>query len=227
MSARKAGAGYRSARGISVLLAENHFVVREGLLRVLERERDIRVIGAVGDGAAAVREAERLAPQVVIMAISMPQLNGIEATRKITGMAPGVGIVVFSVHRSAVMVRRAFDAGAGGYVVKECAAEEPIDAVRAVAAGNRYLSPSLSGLLSDDCRKGKRYGEIVEELTFTETEILRLVADGRSNSEAAAILGLSPRTVETYRARMMRRLGIGNLASLVKYAIRHGMTSVD
>jgi DNA-binding NarL/FixJ family response regulator len=227
MSARKAAAGYRGDHGISVLLADDHCVVRDGLACLLERERDIRVVGAVGDGAAAVREAERLAPQIVIMDISMPVLDGIDATRAIARKALGIGIVVLSMHGSAVMVRRAFEAGAGGYVVKESAADELVKAVRAVAAGGRYLSQALAGMLPEDPHGSRRRGEAAEELTLAESEILRLVADGKSNPQVAAILNLSPRTVETYRLRLMRKLGIEDLPTLVKYAIRHGITPLE
>jgi DNA-binding NarL/FixJ family response regulator len=227
MSAREAAPRNRRDHGISVLLANDHRILRDGLACVLEGERDIQVIGAVGDGAAAVREVERLLPQVVLMDISMPVLNGIEATRAIVAKGLDTRVVMLSIHGSAHMVRRALEAGASGYVIKESGLEELVKAVRAAAAGKRYLSPALAGRLPIEHRKGKPRGETVEQLTAVETEILRLVTDGKSNTQVAATLGLSPRTVETYRLRLMRKLGIEDLATLVKYAIRHGITSVD
>lgn len=217
----------RAERGISVLLADDHAVVRDGLRCVLSGQRDIHVVGAVGDGNAAVREAARLAPQVVLMDISMPGLNGIEATRAIVGKVPGTGVLVLSIHTSPVMVRRALDAGARGYVAKESAAAEVIAAVRQVAAGKRYVSPALAKQLPEIERAAPRRGEGIEQLTSVELEILRLVANGNSNPQVAAILDLSPRTVETYRLRLMRKLDIDDLPALVKYAIRQGITTLE
>lgn len=194
---------------------------------MLSGHRDIRVVGAVGDGSAAVREAARLAPQVVLMDISMPGLNGIEATRAIAGKVPGTGVLMLSMHTSPVMVRRALEAGARGYVAKEAAAAEVVAAVRAVAAGKRYVSPALAEQLPDPGRPDQRSGEGMEQLTSVELEILRLVAEGRSNPQVAAILNLSPRTVETYRLRLMRKLDLENLPALVKYAIRQGITTLE
>jgi DNA-binding NarL/FixJ family response regulator len=227
MPAREAARANRLDHGISVLLADDHCIFRDGLTCVLERERDIRVVGAVGDGAAAVREAERLLPQVLLMDVSMPVLNGIEATRAIVAKALDIRVVMLSMHGSMHMVRRALDAGASGYVVKESGSEDLVKAVRAAAAGKRYLSPALSGRSSGEHRRSRPHVGTVEKLTAVETEILRLVTDGRSNTQVAASIGLSPRTVETYRLRLMRKLGIEDLATLVKYAIRHGISSVD
>jgi len=130
-------------------------------------------------------------------------------------------------HGSRLMVRRALEAGADGYVIKESCVDELLKAVRSVAAGRRYLSQAIAGLAHDGRGKAKQYGELADELTAVETEILRLVSDGKSNSEVAAVLELSPRTVETYRLRLMRKLGIEDLPSLVKYAIRQGITNLD
>lgn len=211
--------------GISVLLADDHAVVRDGLNCVLSEHRDIRVVGAVGDGNAAVREAARLAPRVVLMDISMPGLNGIEATRAIVARVPGIGVLMLSMHGSPLMVRRALDAGARGYVTKESTAAEVVTAVREVAAGRRYLGEALEKQLPAIERAAARGAG--EQLTAVEVEILRLVAEGKSNPQVAAILGLSPRTVETYRLRLMRKLEVDDLPALVKYAIRQGIIRLE
>jgi DNA-binding NarL/FixJ family response regulator len=216
----------RRGAGISVLLADDHTVVRDGLSCILSSHGDIRVVGAVGDGSDAVREAAQLSPQVVLMDISMPGLNGIEATRAILRKAPQIGVIVLSVHSSPLMVRRALDAGARGYVAKEAAAAEVVTAVREVAAGGRYLSEALEKQLPAIERAAARGGG-AEQLTSVEVEILRLVAEGKSNPQVAAILGLSPRTVETYRLRLMRKLEVDDLPALVKYAIRQGITKLE
>lgn len=206
---------------LSILLADDHPVVRDGLQCILENQPDLRVVGAVGDGSAAIRETERLRPRVVIMDIAMPGMNGIEATRVIAERLPAVAVLILSMHSSPIIVRRAIEAGARGYIAKDGAAEEMVRAVRAVVEGQRYIGQGLAQGLFEMKRAG------VEALTPTERNILKLVAEGQSNAAIAATIGLSPRTVETYRLRLMRKLGVENLASLVRYAIRHGFIALD
>jgi DNA-binding NarL/FixJ family response regulator len=212
---------------ISILLVDPHPVLREGIQCMLERHADLRVIASVADAGAAIRESERLRPHVVIMDITMPGMNGIDATRLLTAKATGVGVVILSIHTSPVIVRRAIEAGALGFLSKDAGTDELLRAVRTAAAGERYISQRLAhGLL--DARRGTGHSEFaVEVLTSTERDILRLVTEGRSNFEVAAAIGLSPRTVETYRGRLMRKLGVDNLPSLVRYAIRHGIIPLD
>ncbi len=212
---------------LSILLADDHPVVRDGLHCILERQPDLRVVGAVGDGSAAIRETERLRPQVVIMDITMPGLNGIEATRVIAERLPAVAVLILSMHSSPIIVRRAIEAGARGYIAKDCAAEEMVRAVRAVVEGQRYIGQGLAEGLLEVRKAGAAEPAGTEILTATERNILKLVAEGQSNSAIAAMIGLSPRTVETYRLRLMRKLGIDNLASLIRYALRHGFVSMD
>jgi DNA-binding NarL/FixJ family response regulator len=194
---------------------------------LLERQPDVKVAGAVGDANAAIRSVQRLQPQVAIMDVSLPGMSGIDATRLMIGETPTLGVVIVSMHSSPTIARRAFEAGALGFLVKDTGTEELLKAVRAAAAGERYISQRLAQALFD-ARKGAGQRDFtVEALTPTERNILRLVAEGRSNFEVAATIGLSPRTVETYRSRLMRKLGIENLPSLVRYAIRHGLVPLD
>lgn len=224
---RKAGNARAAAVRISVLLAENHRVLRDGLQHILNGQGDMLVVGAVGDGAEAVREAARQSPRVVVMGILMPGLDGIEATRLIVQRSAATGVVLLSPHPSPVIVRRALDAGALGYVTKDSPALEVVKAVRAVSAGKRYLSHGLAERFLDVYRGGQRGERTVDNLTPAERNILKLVVDGKSNPEIASMIGLSRRTVETYRIRLMRKLSIDSLAGLVKYAIRHGIATLD
>jgi len=194
---------------------------------ILDQHSDLRVIAAVADASEAIREAERIKPDVAVMDISMPGLNGIDATRLLTGKAPGLGVVIVSTHSSPIVVRRAVEAGALGFLAKDAATEELLRAVRAAGAGERYISQRLAHSLLDARRSAGPRDYAVEVLTPTERNILKLVTEGKSNFEVAATIGLSPRTVETYRGRLMRKLGIENLPNLVRYAIRHGIIPLD
>jgi DNA-binding NarL/FixJ family response regulator len=194
---------------------------------ILDQHSDLRVIAAVADASEAIREAERIKPNVAVMDISMPGLNGIDATRLLTGKAPELGVVIVSTHSSPIVVRRAVEAGALGFLAKDAGTDELLRAVRAAGAGERYISQRLAHSLLDARRSAGPRDYAVEVLTPTERNILRLVTEGRSNFEVAATIGLSPRTVETYRGRLMRKLGIENLPNLVRYAIRHGIIPLD
>ncbi len=194
---------------------------------ILEQHPDVRVVGAVADAGEALREAERVRPNVAIIDISMPGLNGIDATRLMTGRAPDLSVVILSMHSSPMVVRRAVEAGALGFVAKDAATEELVRAVRAAGAGERYISQRLAHSLLDARKSAGPREYAVEVLTPTERNILKLVTEGKSNFEVAAAIGLSPRTVETYRGRLMRKLGIENLPTLVRYAIRHGIIPLD
>jgi DNA-binding NarL/FixJ family response regulator len=217
----------KSRSKITVLVANDQPILRDGLRCILNAERDIKVLATVADGSQAVREIERQQPHVAVLGIAMAGFNGIEATRIIAAKNPAVGVLILSVHSTPVVVQRALDAGALGYLSRECSGDELANAVRAVAAGNRYLSQGLAERFLDHHRGLRRGEQAVETLTATERNILKLVAEGESNPGVAKLLGLSPRTVETYRLRLMRKLGIENLASLVRYAIRHGITPLD
>jgi DNA-binding NarL/FixJ family response regulator len=205
---------------IKVLLADDHGVLRDGVQRLLESNADMKVIAAVDDGREAVDQAVALQPDVVVMDVTMPGMNGLEATRRIAERAPATGVVILSMHSSAEMVRAALDAGARGYLLKESAGDEVVKAVRAVAAGRRFLGAGLGEKLWEPETPLAR-------LTPREREVLKLIAEGKSNADAAAALGLSPRSVETYRLRLMQKLDLQDLPSLVKFAIRHGMTTLE
>jgi len=205
---------------IRVLVADDHGVMRDGLRRLLETDPEIRVVAAANDGREAVAQAAATRPEVVVMDISMPRMGGIEATRAIVGQSPDTGVVMLTMHSAECTVREALDAGARGYLLKETAGAEVLSAVRAVAAGGRYFGAGLDG-------PARGADDPSVRLTASERRVLRLVVDGRSNAEAARELGLSPRTVETYRGRLMDKLQVDDLPALVKFAIRNGLTSAE
>jgi len=212
---------------IRVLLADDHGVLRDGVRRLLEADAEMKVVAVADTGREAVEKSAQLSPDVVVMDITMPELNGIEATRSIVTKAPTTGVVILSMHSSAGVIRQALLAGARGYVLKESAGDEVVRAVRAVAAGRRFMGDGVGDKLLAEYPQGPSGPGRVDRLTPREREILQLVAAGKSNAEAAEIMGLSPRTVETYRGRLMQKLQLEDLPSLVKFAIRHGITSVE
>ena len=216
---------------ITVFLADDHTVVREGLRALLEAQKNISVVGEAADGREAVRQVSKIRPDVVILDIAMPDLNGIEATKQISKNDPGTRVVILSMHAGKENIFRALNAGAQGYLLKESAGQEVIKAIHAVHAGGRYLSQRITETLVEDYlslqvqpASGKSPMEL---LSSREREILQLVVEGKSSAEIAETLYLSPKTVETYRSRLMKKLDVNNLPSLVKFAIRHGVTSLD
>jgi len=213
--------------GIDVLLVDDHAVLRDGLRHLLESHQDIRVVGAVADGLEAVRHAEQLQPDIVVMDISMPKLNGIDATRAIGGCAPETGVVILSMHSSPDVIQRALSAGARAFVSKESVSNEVVAAVRAVVAGRRYFGQGISIDRAGTKRESACASPTLDDLTRPERQILKLVAEGHSNARTAQLLGLSPRTVETYRSRMMEKLALRDLPALVKFAIRNGIAALD
>ncbi|MBI3732547.1 MAG: response regulator transcription factor [Chloroflexi bacterium] len=215
---------------ISVFLADDHMVLCEALRFLLEAQADIRVVGIAANGREAARQVQQLQPNVVIMDISMPELNGIEAALQISKTAPETQVVILSMHSTAEHIYRAFQAGVRGYLLKESAAAEVVDAVRAVHAGRRYLSQRIAGAVLDDYlhqRDAARTASPLDRLSGREREILQLTVEGKSNSEIAGILGLSPKTVETYRSRLMTKLDIADLPALTRFAIQHGLTPLE
>lgn len=215
---------------ITVLLADDHAVVRDGLRVMLEAEADIEVIGDAAHGREAVQRAVQLGPDVVVMDIAMPELNGIEAAREIGNLCPSSEVVILSMHSTSEHIFRALQAGARGYLLKESAGAEVVKAVRAVHAGRRYLSERISDKVVDDYVRGRQVTEPslpLARLSPRESEVLQLVVEGKSSAEIAEILCLSPKTVETYRSRLMSKLAIHDLPSLVKFAIQHGLTALE
>jgi len=211
---------------IRILIADDHGVVAEGLKHVVESQSDMQVVGLVSDGREAVRLARELAPDVVLMDLSMPEMNGADATRAILEGNAGCRVIVLSMYADREYVRRALKAGASGYVVKRSAAEELVEAIRAVHSGTRYLSPRVANVVIDDYA-APGADDPLERLSAREREVLQLVAEGRTGAEIAARLALSQKTVETYRARLVEKLGIRDVAGLVKFAIQRGLVSLD
>jgi len=204
---------------ISVLLVDDHSLVRRGFRRILEDEADIVVVGEAGDGEEAVRLAEELKPNVIVMDCAMPGTSGLSATRKILGSSPRQVILMLSMHSEETLVRQALDAGARGYVLKNAVDLELPAAIRKVAAGEVVLDPQVA---RRSALKGERNGG----LTQRELEILQLIVDGKSNKEIADQLSLSVNTVAVHRANIMDALGIHKTAELVVYAIRNGLVNI-
>jgi DNA-binding NarL/FixJ family response regulator len=211
---------------ISVLLADDHQVVRDGLKTLLEAQPDLRVIGVAADGREAVTNAAQLKPDVVVMDISMPDMNGVEAARRIHGSRPETRIVMLSMHSDAEHVYRALEAGATGYLLKNSAGSELVAAVRAVHAGRRYLTEKINEMVIAGYLGENRAESPLQSLSKRERDILQHIVDGRNNRETAELLHISVKTVETYRSRMLQKLGIKNVTDLVKFAITHGLTQV-
>jgi DNA-binding NarL/FixJ family response regulator len=215
---------------ITVFLADDHAVVRDGLRFLLDAQPDIEVIGDAADGRDAVRQVAQLCPDVVILDISMPELNGIEAATRIREICPSAHVIMLSMHSTTEHVFRALQAGARGYLLKESAGVEVANAVRAVLAGRRYLSQKISDQVFDDYvrqREAAAAKSPLARLSPREREVLQLVVEGKSSAEVADVLFLSPKTVETYRSRLMQKLGVSDLPSLVKFAIQHGLTPLE
>jgi DNA-binding NarL/FixJ family response regulator len=212
---------------IRVYIADDHAIIRDGLRVLLEARDDIEVVGGAGDGRQAVKDVNELRPDVVIMDIAMPHRNGIEATALLRASTPSARVIILSMHATSEHVFRALQAGARGYVLKNSAGAELVEAVRTVHAGKRYFSPKVADLLVDDYVREGRSASPVEALSPREREILQLIAEGHTSAEVGRMLSLSPKTVETYRSRLMQKIGVEDLAGLVKFAILHGLTSID
>jgi len=207
------------------MLADDHAVVRDGLRALLEGGNDLQVVGVAGNGREAVSEALRLRPDIVIMDIAMPELDGVEATRRIVERSPETRVLILSMYLSAEHIYRALQAGAQGYVLKESAGEEVVDAIRTLRAGKRYLSHRITETVIDDyLREGTNVSPL-DSLSLRERDVLQLVVEGRTNAAIAQALSLSPKTVETYRARIMKKLKVKDTVELVKFSMRHGLIS--
>ena len=201
-----------------VLLADDHAMMREGI-SVLLTKAGMEIVGSVGNGRDAVRVATATRPDVVLMDLTMPEMNGIEATRQICARTPATQVVMLSMHSNREHVYQAMNAGATGYVLKDAASAELVKAVRAVCAGRRYVSSAI-GLLSEI---SGQYGPL-ESLSAREGQVLQMVVEGRTSSEIAHAINLSKTSVDTYRSRLMKKLGVSDVASLVKLAVQHGLT---
>jgi DNA-binding NarL/FixJ family response regulator len=212
---------------IRILIADDHGVVAEGLRHLVSAQPDMDVIGLAENGRDAVRTTLELMPDIVLMDHAMPLLNGTEATRLIRERSPQTRVIMLSMYSDAVHVYRALQAGATGYIVKKSVAKEVVDAIQAVHRGGRYLSKQLADIVIDHVVHRSAPDDPLERLSSRERQVLQLLAEGHSVAEIAATLSLSPKTVETYRARMMEKLGIFELAGLVRFAIQQGVTELE
>lgn len=212
---------------ISVFLADDHRVLRDGLRILLESQADIRVVGEAENGKQAIEGILRLKPDIAVMDITMPELNGIEAAQIVRESLPDTGIVILSIHSDLEHIFRALQAGAQGYILKESAGSEVVSAVRAVNLGRRYLSPSIRDTVTEAYMQNRQVQSPLEMLSAREREVFQLTVEGFSSASIGERLDLSPKTVDTYRSRLMGKLGVHDLPELVRFAIKHGITPID
>ena len=215
---------------IKVFIVDDHKMVREGFRLLLETDPDIVVLGEAGNGRDAVKKVIKESPDVVLMDIAMKGLNGIEATEQIVKECPTIKVIILSMHSSSLHIFRAFKAGAMGYILKESAGEDVIKAIHMVNKGRMFLGEKVSRLMVQDYVKTREIKDIddpLARLSPREREILQLLVEGNSNSEIAEILYLSPKTIETYRSHLLKKLGISDLPGLVKFAIQQGLTAIE
>ena len=215
---------------ITVFLADDHAMVRDGLQLLLENSGDIEVVGQAGSGRQTVQEVLRTKPDVVLMDIAMPELNGIEATRQLISDLPEIKVIILSMYATSEHIYQALQAGAVGYLLKEAVGMEVVEAVHDAVRGQRYLSQKITETLVDDYLFQREIGTSrspIDRLSSREREVLQMVAEGLSSAKIADRLALSPKTVDTYRSRIMQKIGVRDVTELVKFAIRHGLTSLD
>ena len=213
---------------ISVFLVDDHTIVRDGLRYLLEAHGDMKIAGEASNGRDAVKAVRKLQPDIVIMDILMADMNGIEATEQICKECPATRVVILSMQSSSESVLRAIRAGARGYLFKESAGRELIQAIHAVRAGHRYLSAKVSDqVVGASLKKEEEFNDPLSVLSQREREVLQLVVEGKTSAEIAEALYLSVKTIETYRSRLMHKLNIRDIPSLIKFAIQQGITSID
>ncbi len=211
-----------------IIIADDHKIIREGLKALLEKEEKFEVVAEAQNGLATVRLAQKLKPDIVIMDIGMPDMNGIEATREIVSANKNIKVVALSMHSDRRFVLQMLQAGASGYLLKESAFEELVMSLEAVASGQQYLSPKVTDVVIKEYlhSTGKNEGTVFKMLSAREREVLQLLAEGKSTKQIAAALNVSVKTVETHRQQVMEKLDIHSIAELTKYAIREGITSL-
>lgn len=215
---------------IRVLLVDDHAILREGVHALLSREPDIVVVGEAGDGRQALERVEELGPNVVIMDIVMPEMNGLEATRRLKELHPEVRTLILSMYDDQEYVLQIIQAGACGYVLKRVVTEDLVRAIREVHAGGSFLYPPIAATLIGDYLRvtgNERVNDGTEPLSARERQVLKLIAEGNSNNRIAEVLGLSRKTVDTHRANAMRKLDLHDVTEVVKYALRTGMITLD
>ena len=204
-----------------ILLADDHTLVRRGFAMIVSKEEDMEVVGEASNGREAVELAGQLLPDVVVIDVTMPELNGIEGTRRIMEICPRTRVLALSMHRDAVYVREILRAGARGYLVKDADDETFLQAVRAIARGEAYLSPVIADAVLTDYRK--HVTDPIDLLTSREREVLQMIAEGKQNKEIATILNLSVYTVEAHRGKIMEKLNLHNTGDIVRFALRNGL----
>jgi two-component system response regulator NreC len=208
---------------LRIMLAEDHLTVREGIKLLVNAQPDMEVCGEVGDGSAAIKEVQKLHPDIIVMDISMPELNGLKATKKLKQVCPDVKVLTLTRHTDDAYLQQLIEAGASGYVLKQSAPSELIRAIRSIAEGNSYLDPSLTNkLFGGYASRSALRGERKSELTDREAEALRLIAWGYSNKEIAARMNVSVKTIEAHKANAMRKLDMRSRIDIVRYAILQG-----
>ena len=210
-----------TSRKTRIILADDHTVVRRGFGLILSKEPDLEVVGEASNGREAVDLTQELQPDVVVIDVTMPELNGIEGTRRISSLCPKARVLALSMHREAVYVREILRAGARGYVVKDADDEEFLAAVRAVSRGDAYLSPSIADAVLADYRR--HVTNPIDLLTSREREVLQMIAEGKTNKEIAVILDLSVYTVEAHRGKIMEKLNLHSTGDIVRFALRNGL----
>jgi DNA-binding NarL/FixJ family response regulator len=213
---------------IKVVLTDDHMIIRDGLRALLERQPDMEVVAEADNGRTALKHVKELSPDVVIMDIGMRELNGIDATRQIVKMSPGVKVLALSMYSDKRFVKEMLKAGASGYMLKDSAFTELIDAIRVIVGSKIYISPGVASIVLEDYLEDstERESSIRSLLTSREIEVLQLLAEGKSTKQIALSLSLSIKTIESRRARIMQKIGIDNIADLTKYAIREGIVSL-
>ena len=215
---------------IRVLIADDHKIMLAGLRSLLEKQVEFEVVGEAENGRRAVKMALETKPDVVVMDVSMPDLNGIEATTQVVDSLPETRVIALSMHSDKRFVMGMLQAGASGYLLKDCASQELANAIRQVADGKKYLSPEITGVVIDDFLKGGFSGEaatVKAVLSAREREVLQLIAEGWSTKQIASHLYVSVKTIETHRRQIMKKLDLHTIADLTKYAIREGLTSIE
>lgn len=213
-----------SDKHITVFLADDHAMVREGLAAMLTKHDDIQIVGQCGDGLKVVDEVLRICPDVIVLDIMMPGLNGLDICRELTRKVKSVGVLILSMCEDEQFIAKGLEYGASGYLLKESAARQLVEAVRAVARGELFLGPGIPRSVLDYMSDT---GDPYETLTTRERQVLQAVAEGKTNRLIAEQLGLAVKTVDTHRMRMMRKLGIHDQTNLVKYAVRRGLVSLQ
>ncbi len=206
---------------IHILLADDHAVVRQGFKMILAAQPDMEIVGEAGNGREALDLAGQLQPDVIVMDVAMPELNGIEATRRVADLSPRSRVLALSMHKDSVYVREILRAGARGYLLKDSIASDLLAAVRAVARGEGYLSPGVSDAVLNDYRR--HVTDPIDLLTSREREVLQMIAEGKTNKEIATVLNLSVYTVDAHRGRIMEKLNVHSVTDLVRFAVRCGL----